>query len=112
MDIPEAISNLKLCRAFKGHNPDIMDCVLPIADKEFFVEDSREAGCTIYTGKKIDDKSCKVSNSTDEAVILLPIDGKFIINHKGGIADSALFNTKDFHFVEFKSNAEGNTDNE
>ena len=43
MDIPEAISNLKLCRAFKGHNPDIMDCVLPIADKEFFVEDSREA---------------------------------------------------------------------
>lgn len=36
MDIPEAISNLNLCRAFKGHNPDIMDCVLPIADKEFF----------------------------------------------------------------------------
>lgn len=36
MDIPVAISNLKLCRAFKGHNPDIMDCVLPIADKEFF----------------------------------------------------------------------------
>lgn len=35
MDIPEAISNLNLCRAFKGHNPDIMDCVLPIADKEF-----------------------------------------------------------------------------
>lgn len=111
MDIPEAISNLKLCRAFKGHNPDMMDCALPIADKEFFVEDSREVGCTIYTCKKIDDKSCKVSNSTDEAVILLPIDGKFIINHKGGIADSALFNTKDFHFVEFKSNAEGNTDN-
>lgn len=111
MDIPEAISNLKLCRAFKGHNPDIMDCVLSIADKEFFVEDSREVGCTIYTVKKIDDKSCKVSNSTDEAVILLPIDGKFIINHKGGMADSALFNTKDFHFVEFKSNAEGNTDN-
>lgn len=36
MDIPVAISNLNLCRAFKGHNPDIMDCALPIADKEFF----------------------------------------------------------------------------
>ena len=35
MDIPVAISNLNLCRAFKGHNPDIMDCVLPIADKYF-----------------------------------------------------------------------------
>lgn len=53
MDIPEAISNLNLCRAFKGNNPDIMDCVLPIADKEFFVEDSREVGCTIYTCKRL-----------------------------------------------------------
>ena len=39
------------------------------------------------------------------------IDNKFIKICQGGIADAAVFNEQDFHFVEFKTNAEGNNDN-
>lgn len=109
MIVPLALQNLKLCQAFKGHNPDIMQCIEEISDKEFFIEDNQSVGYTINVKQPTQDKICKVLNPTQNIAILLPIDNRFIKNHKNGIADAAVFNSKDFHFVEFKTNASGNT---
>jgi hypothetical protein len=39
----------------------------------------------------------------------LSIDNKLIKEHKGGICDCALFDDKQFRFIEFKTNAYGNS---
>lgn len=110
MKIPEAVKNLKLCQAFWGHNPMITDCTEEITDTEFYIEDSQEIGYTIKVQQPTQDKTCKVINPSQDTAVLLPIDNRFIKNNVNGIADAAVFNTKDFHFVEFKTNAEGNSD--
>lgn len=42
MNVPQAVKNLKLCQAFKGHNPDIITCIEQIKDKEFYIEDDEK----------------------------------------------------------------------
>ena len=108
--VSEPVKNLKLCQAFLGHNPVITDCTEEIADTEFYIEDSQEIGYTVKVQQPTQDKICKVFNPSQDTAILLPIDNRFIKNNVNGIADAAVFNTKDFHFVEFKTNAEGNSD--
>lgn len=88
----------------------ITKCTEEITDTEFYIEDSQEIGYTIKVQQPTQDKICKVLNPSQDTAILLPIDNRFIKNNVNGIADAAVFNTKDFHFVEFKTNAEGNSD--
>lgn len=108
--VSESVKNLRLCQAFWGHNPVITDCTEEITDAEFYIEDSQEVGYTIKVQQPTQDKACKVLNPSQNTATLLPIDNRFIKNNVNGIADAAVFNTKDFHFVEFKTNAEGNSD--
>lgn len=110
MNTPEAVKNLKLCQAFWGHNPLITECVKEITDLEFYIEDSQQIGYTVKVQQPTQDKTCKVLNPSQTTAVLLPIDNRFIKNNTNGIADAAVFNTKDFHFIEFKTNAIGNTD--
>lgn len=51
-----------------------------------------------------------IINNDNRTVFLLAIDKKLIGNHPGGIADCAVFDIAQFLFVEFKSNALGNSD--
>lgn len=111
MNVPQAVKNLKLCQAFKGHNPDIITCIEQIKDKEFYIEDDEKDKFTKRVNQSTPGKSCKICNPQQKVAILLPIDNKFIKICQGGIADAAVFNEQDFHFVEFKTNAEGNNDN-
>lgn len=110
MNTPEAVKNLKLCQAFWGHNPLINECVEEITDSEFYIEDSQQIGYTIRVQQPTQDKTCKVLNPSQNTAVLLPIDNRFIKNSTNGIADAAVFNTKEFRFIEFKTNAVGNTD--
>ena len=51
-----------------------------------------------------------VINENNKQIVLLSIDNKLIKDHEGGIADCALFDDKLFRFVEFKTNAYGNSE--
>lgn len=109
MKVPAAVKNLKLCQAFKGHNPNIINFIEQINDKEFYIEDDEIGKYTKRVNLVTSGKLCKICNPQQKVAILLPIDNKFIKNCPGGIADAAVFTEQEFHFIEFKTNAEGNS---
>ena len=51
-----------------------------------------------------------VFNENRREIVLLSIDNQLLKSVEGGLADCALFDDKQFRFVEFKMNAEGNND--
>lgn len=59
MNVPQAVKNLKLCQAFKGHNPDIITCIEQIKDKEFYIEDDEKDKVTKRVNQSTPGKSCK-----------------------------------------------------
>jgi len=73
------------------------------------VVDDEETKCSRF-GKEGDDvgKALMVINEKKREIVLLSIDNKLLKGIQGGIADCALFDDKQFRFVEFKTNAEGN----
>lgn len=108
MAIPKSVQNLKLCYAFKGYKQKVEDCITVTTATEFFIEDNPESKCTVIVDNASDEKKCKVVNLSSSEVVLLAIDNKLISNRE--ITDGAVFNMNDFHFIEFKTNAEGNSD--
>ena len=108
-EVPEAVRHLRLCRSFRHLQQKVEDCIEVTTEPLFYIEDNPETNSTVITSHPEEDKICKVYNpSTGEAVVL-SIDHKLINNRAGGIADGAVFNTDNFHFVEFKTNAMGHT---
>lgn len=110
MEVPQAVQNLKLCRAFRGYQQKVTDCITPTAEKEFYLKEDEQTNTVIITFCSDDTKVCKVKNPSGQEAVVLAIDHKLIDNRKGGIADGALFNLSDFHILEFKSNAVGQSD--
>jgi hypothetical protein len=53
------------------------------------------------------DKALVVINENKREIVLLSIDNQLLKAIEGGVADCALFDDKQFRFVEFKTNAEG-----
>lgn len=110
MNTPEAVKNLKLKWAFKGVTSVLEQYYTVVYDKEFFIEDDTTCSKrTIVVQTPDQDKYCQVLNAKGTEAVVLAIDNALIPHHQGGIADSAVFNTNDFHFVEFKTNAQGNS---
>lgn len=108
MNTPDAVRNLKLRWAFKGVTSSLEQYYTVVCDKKFFIED--DTACskrTIVVQTPDQDKYCQVLNKKGTEAVVLAIDNALIPHHKGGIADGAVFNTNDFHFVEFKTNAQG-----
>ena len=108
MEIPKSVQNLKLCYAFKGYKRKVEECISVTSNTEFYIEDDLYDKCTILVDIPDSDKICKVINPSADEVVLLAIDNKLISNIE--IADGAVFNMNNFHLVEFKTNAEGNSD--
>ena len=108
MEIPQSVRNLKLCYAFKGYKQKVEDCITVTTATEFFIEDSPESKCTVIVEHASEDKKCKVINLSSSEVVLLAIDNRLITNRE--IADAAVFNTGDFHFIVIKTNEEGNSE--
>lgn len=50
MDVPDAIRNLRLCSAFKGHAVDVMDCVDSRNDMQLRVVDDNAVCVSRFAG--------------------------------------------------------------
>lgn len=108
--VPAAISKLKLKWAFKDIPKPIEAFYTVTHDKEFYIEDDILSKKTVVVQTPNEDKFCKVLNNNNTEAVVLSIDNALIPHYQGGIADGAVFNINNFVFVEFKTNAQGNTD--
>lgn len=110
LNIPIAISQLKLCYAFRGHNPNIVNCIDISNEVEILVVDDNIKHYSRFTKDEYSrDVALTVLNDKKKDIYLLSIDNCFFSNQPGGIADCALFDEYSFNFVEFKTNAQGNS---
>lgn len=108
-NIPTAIKKLRLARAFRGYNPGVLDCIETSLDDKIMVVDDDK--CTHISKQKEDTcRSCLCTNPFKNEIIVLAIDKKLIKKRRGGMADGAVFDENKFAFVEFKTNAQGNTE--
>lgn len=107
----QAIDSLRLDEAFATNtNRPFNECWTVRMDSKLVVIDDDEEKCSRFTNNFDDQqKALLVINKNNRQIVLLSIDNKLIKNHEGGIADCALFDDKQFHFVEFKTNAYGNS---
>jgi len=109
--LPEAVKRLRLVYAFRGYATKIKDCLVVSREKELVVIDDEDAHCSRFSTLDTDrERGCLIHNPGEDEIVLLPIDNKLITNHAGGVADCAVFNSLLFCFIEFKSNAKGNTE--
>lgn len=110
MSISIEISNLRLCSAFKDLACDILSCIEVDNSSHVYIIDDTEHkySCFIKSDEVVLDCFCGI-NINNYNLHLLAIDNKLMTNIPGGIADCALFNSDHFVLIEFKTNAEGNT---
>ena len=107
----QSIDSIRLDEAFATNTyRPFNECWTVRMDSELVVIDDDEEKCSRISNN-LDDlqKALLVINKNNRQIVLLSIDNKLIVNHEGGIADCALFDDKQFHFVEFKTNAYGNS---
>jgi len=107
-----SIDRIRLDEAFVGkmlHRP-FKDCIDAKSDETLFVVDDIETKISRF-GNEEDDlgKALMVINENKREIVLLSIDNQLLTGIQGGIADCALFDDKQFRFVEFKTNAGGNS---
>ncbi len=110
MEVPQAISNLRLRMAFRGHAVDVLDCVETKSEPTVYVVDDDELKISRFADAGALLTGCFVGVNPDERDLhLFAIDNKFVKSPEGGVADCALFHADLFALIEFKSNAEGRT---
>ncbi len=106
-----AIDRLHLDEVFTGkfvHRP-FSQCWKAKCDEVLLVIDDDNAKCSRFTtDRDIADKALSVINKNKREIVLLAIDRQLLTGIEGGIADCALFDQRQFRFVEFKTNAERN----
>ncbi|MDE5882880.1 MAG: hypothetical protein K2H60_14255 [Muribaculaceae bacterium] len=108
--VPKAISNLRLRKAFKDLAVDIMDCITRSdSDPVYVVDDDIEKISRFATKEEVEPGGFTAYNPHYIDLYLLAIDHKLLDSIPGGIADCALFSTAKFSFIEFKTHAEGRT---
>lgn len=107
-----AIDRLLLDDAFSEnvHRP-FSECWTVRMDSELLlVDDDVEKVSRFSDNEEEKSQALVVINEKNRQIVLLSIDNKLIKDHEGGIADCALFDENQFHFVEFKTNAYGNSE--
>ena len=107
----KAIDRIKLDEAFATETyMPFNKCWTVSMDSELMVIDDDEKKFSRFTDNPDDaQKALMVINEKNRQIVLLSIDNKLIREHVGGICDCALFDDKQFRFVEFKTNAYGNS---
>lgn len=107
-----AIDKLKMDEAFASniHSP-FNECWTIRMDKELMVVDDDVLKYSHFSDNiNEEQKALMVINNNYKVIILLSIDNKLISGLEGGIADCAIFDDEQFRFVEFKTNALGNSE--
>lgn len=107
----QTIDRIKLDEAFATETYlPFNECWTVRMDSELMVIDDDEKKFSRFTDDPEDAQNAlMVVNEKNRQIVLLSIDNKLIKDHKGGICDCALFDDKQFQFVEFKTNAYGNS---
>lgn len=81
------------------------------ADSRLLVIDDPFDSVSKFSDSEDDEpRALVVLNEKNKSIVLLAIDHKLIDNHPGGIADCAVFDEVKVEFVEFKTNAYGNSE--
>ena len=108
----EAIDSLKLDEAFAHETfRPFNECWTVRMDRELLVvDDDNEKYSRFSDDLEEESKALMVINEKNKQIVLLSIDNKLIASHPGGITDCALFDTDQFRFIEFKTNAYGNSE--
>ena len=108
----EAIDKLKLDEAFaQGTFRPFNERWTVRMDKELLVVDDDIQKFSHFSNTPDDEvRALMVINEKNKQIVLLSIDNKLIASHPGGITDCALFDTDQFRFIEFKTNAYGNSE--
>ena len=107
-----AIDHLRLDEAFgiETYKP-FNDCWTVKMDRELMVVDDDIEKVSRFSDDEAElQRALLVINENYRQIVLLSIDNKLIKEHEGGIADSALFDEDQFRFIEFKTNAYGNSE--
>lgn len=108
VQLPPEVSRLRLASAFRGYAVNFQDCITLSSDTRFLLVDD---GVTHISNNPSDEyRACVVINPDSHQIVILSIDHKLVDKRIGGMADGAVFDTKKFAFVEFKDQAEGNSD--
>ncbi len=107
-----AIDRIRLDEAFATDTyKPFNECWTVRMNSELMVIDDDDEKYSRFTDDPDDvQRALMVINANNRQIILLSIDHKLIKEHVGGICDCALFDDKQFRFVEFKTNAYGNSE--
>lgn len=107
-----AIDRLRLDEAFSaGTVRPFSDCWQVRMDSLLSIVDDDDDKTTRFSDDEEEQwKALVIVNERNRQIVLLSIDNKLIKNHPGGIADCAIFDERQFRFVEFKTNAYGNSE--
>lgn len=107
----KAIDGLKLAEAFAQSHKPFDECWSVRMDSELLVIDDDDTHATRFSGDADDaGRALMVINEKNKEIVLLCIDNMLVASRKGGITDGALFDSEQFHFIEFKTNALGNSE--
>ena len=103
----QAIDRLLLDKAFSGkfvHTP-LDECWTAKCDEKLLIVDDIVGNTSRFATDNDDlGKALMIVNENKREIILLAIDHKLLTNYPGGEADCAVFDEKQFRFVEFKTN--------
>lgn len=104
LHLDEAFTEKMLHRAFN-------ECWTVKCDELLLVVDDDETKVSRFGASDEDiERGLLVFNENKREIVLLSIDNQLLKSVQGGVADCALFDDKQFRFVEFKTNAEGKSD--
>lgn len=107
----EAIDSLKLAEAFTQSHKPFDECWSIRMDSELLVIDDDHSHATRFSDNPDDaGRALMVINRENKEIVLLSIDNMLVASRQGGITDGALLDTEQFHFIEFKTNALGNSE--
>lgn len=112
--LPQPIADLHLLHAFKGNAMPFDQCIKTFTEKIVYIADKEPEHysdfVTILSKEYMLDKVMTVLNENQEEVVLIQIDNKLISSSSPqSRCDCAIVDNKEFHFIEFKTNALGNT---
>lgn len=107
----KAIDGLKLAEVFAQSHKPFDECWSVRMDSELLVIDDDDTHATRFSDD-VDDagRALMVINEKNKEIVLLSIDNMLVASRQGGITDGALFDTEQFHLIEFKTNALGNSE--
>lgn len=114
--LPQPIADLHLMQAFKGYIVPISQCVKSSTDEMIFVADLEQEHysdfVTLHSKEYLLGKVMTIYNEHQKEIVLLQIDNKLISSSSSQPrCDCAIADKEAFRFVEFKTNALGNTEN-